>query len=104
MPLRSAAAISSSPFSATMALPSIVIGTPSLTSGAPSVVAVSDTGSRPRRRGDGHAGLDGPVHVGLELGAEALDGRRDRRHRRRAERADRRLLRRPRDAWADVVA
>src|SRR5436190_16137094 len=37
------------------------------------------------------------------LVAESLDRRRDRRHRRRPERADRRLLRWPGDAGADVV-
>src|SRR3954469_11635318 len=37
------------------------------------------------------------------LVAEALDRRRDRSDRRRSERTDRRLLRRPGDAGADVV-
>src|SRR5258706_15477225 len=48
--------------------------------------------------------LDRSADVGLELVAEPADGGRDRRHGRRAERADRRLAGRPVDAGADVVA
>src|SRR5688500_12343794 len=70
---------------------------------------VSDTGGLARLRDvglavDGDRRLAGAPAVGHELVLEPHDGGRDRRHGRRAERADRRLLRGPGDAGADVVA
>src|SRR6478736_2801717 len=82
MPWRSAAAMTSSPGSAEMTRPSTV---------SVSVVFVSDN-RRLRRR-----------EVLVEVRSEATYDRRDRRGGRRAERADRRLLRGPHEAGADVV-
>src|SRR5689334_4711628 len=106
--------MTSSPARATTSTPLIVTGTPA-TSGA-SVVSLAVSvmpgplnggglADRDRRlRGAGGALLHAAPDVRLELGAEALQGRRDRRHRGRTERADGGLLGRPGDAGADVVA
>src|SRR5262245_24613337 len=95
----------SSPFCAVSSLPLSVKAT---SSGFTAGVSVSAMGGGLEGRLGG-ARLDrdlGPGVAGdvrLELVPEALDGRRDRRHRARAERTDRGLLGRPRDAGADVV-
>src|SRR5688500_16333591 len=99
VPARSAAAMSSSPGRASTGRPSTLMVT----------VWTVSTSSATDRRSDleGHPdglGVTAVGDVGLELGAEALEGGGDGRHRRRPERADRRLLGRPGDAGADVVA
>src|SRR5205807_2059836 len=96
-PCCSAAAITSWPLGAVISFPLTVSVTTSSATGHRLWSVVGQPG-----HGDGR--LDGPTYVGLEFVTEATDGRRDRRHRGRAERADRGLSRRPVDARADVVA
>src|SRR6476619_6219305 len=98
MPLRWAAAMISSPGSASTSLPSIVTVTVAFFSST-----ASDIGQHLLLVG-GVAMARSPLDVGLELAPEPAHGRGDGRHRRRPERADRGLAGRPGDAWADVVA
>src|SRR3954449_3512660 len=88
VPVRSAAAMSSSPGFAWIGAPFTVTVTVVF---AGASCSVSATRTAPF------------LDVEEVLVAEALDRRRDRRDGRGAERADRRLLRRPRDAGRDVV-
>src|SRR5258706_7074596 len=87
MPARSAAAITNSPGFAGTARPSMVIDR-------------SPFWSATRRLRNPRGAVDDVV---LELITEVADRRRDGRHRRGSERADRGLPGRPRDARADVV-
>src|SRR4051812_18509638 len=104
----------SSPLSAMISMPLRVTGTPSTGGASGAALAVSVMGApvrggrlggrdrrlRRARRPLLHALAD----VGLELGPEPLEGRRDGRDGRGSERADRGLLGRPGDPRADVVA
>src|SRR3954469_23637613 len=85
VPVRSAAAMSSSPGFASMAVPLMVTVTVSL------CTSVSATRAAPF------------LDVEEVLVAEVLERRHDRPRRRLAERADRRSLRGPRQADVDVV-
>src|SRR6476659_5391452 len=95
VPVRWAAAMTSSPGLASMARPSIVTVTV-VFFGASG--GVSDTGDL--RRIDDRAPV---LDVVLELVPEQLEGRRQRRRGRRAEHADRGLPGRPGQAGTDVV-
>src|SRR4051812_11707400 len=98
MPLRWAAAMISSPGSASISLPSIETVTVAFFSST-----ASDIGEHLLLVGGVAVGRS-PLEVGLDLAPEPPHGRRDGRHRRRPERADRRLAGRPGDPRADVVA
>src|SRR4051794_17247259 len=114
-PLRSAASMTSSPLFAVTGLPLIVMGTPTGGGGASASVSgpVRSASVMPHPRGcpGGEAGLvdrhlrsrrrlllQALADVRLELGSEPLHRRGDGRDGRRPERADRGLLRGPRDA------
>src|SRR3954451_16045287 len=97
MPWRWAAAITSSPFLASISRPLTVIATASGRGGGGG--SESDMGRlrvRHERAGRGD--------VVLELVPEPSEGGRDRRHGGRPQRADRGLAGRPGDAGTDVVA
>src|SRR4051794_9284066 len=99
-PCSSAASITSWPLGAVTGMPLMVSSTVSCGSGIGRLLRLRQV--RGAANVDGR--LDGSTHVGLELLAEPHHRRGDRRHRGGAERADRRLARRPADAGADVVA
>src|SRR3954453_17126157 len=99
-PCSSAASITSWPFGALTGMPLMVRFTISCGSGIGRLRSLGQV----RGAADVHGRLDRTTDVGLELVAEPHDRGRDGRHGRGAERADRRLPRRPRDAGADVVA